>query len=67
MAPMPADPIPIECRANARQCMELAAGIGYPELSDTFRELAGRWTKLAAALEQAARPKWPAPRKSKKN
>ena len=63
--PMPADPI--ECRANARQCMELAAGIGYPELSDTFRELAGRWTKLAAALEQAARRKRPAPRKSKKN
>jgi hypothetical protein len=62
---MPADPI--ECRANARQCMELAAGIGYPELSDTFRELAGRWTKLAAALEQAARRKRPAPRKSKKN
>jgi hypothetical protein len=47
--------------------MELAAGIGYPDLSDTFRELAGRWTKLAAALEQAARRKRPAPRESKKN
>jgi hypothetical protein len=61
---MPGDPA--ECRANARQCMELSEEVLFPELSDTFRELAERWTKLAAALEKPAKGKRPAAATSKK-
>jgi hypothetical protein len=61
---MPGDPA--ECRANARQCIELSEEVLLPELSDTFRELAGRWAKLAVALEKPAKRKRPAVAKSRK-
>jgi hypothetical protein len=56
---------PNECRANASRCIELAAQVKYPELKETFLELAKRWTELATKLEKArlgkarARPKKP--------
>jgi hypothetical protein len=58
---------PERCRANARQCIEMAAEImSFPELKDTFRELAARWTRLATELEQSAKRKRAASRKRKK-
>jgi hypothetical protein len=57
---------PTECRENARQCTEFAAAIRFPELKDTFMELAGRWTKLAVELEKPAKRKRPVPKKGKK-
>jgi hypothetical protein len=46
--------------------MELSEEVLFPALSDTFRELAGRWTKLAVALEKPAKRKRPAAGRSKK-
>jgi hypothetical protein len=51
---MPGDPE--ECRANARQCMDLAAGVKYPELTATFWALANKWTKIATELEKPRKP-----------
>jgi hypothetical protein len=70
---MPGDPQ--ECRANATRCIEFAAQVKYPDLKETFLELAKRWTALAIKLEKArarkarTRPKKPKGRsklKSKK-
>jgi hypothetical protein len=47
---------PKECRANARQCIELAAKVKYPELRATFLELARKWTKFAAEMERPRKP-----------
>jgi len=55
--PMAGDPK--ECRANARQCMDLAASVKYPQLRVTFLKLAGKWTKLAIALEKPCKPRRP--------
>lgn len=60
---MPGDPK--ECRANASRCIEFAAQVKYPDLEETFLELAKRWTALAIKLEKArarkarTRPKKP--------
>ena len=40
-----------KCRANARQCLELAAGVKFPKIKKTFLELAAKWTALATKLE----------------
>jgi hypothetical protein len=48
---------PKECHANARQCMDLAARVEYPELRATFLELADKWTKLAAEQEKPRKPR----------
>jgi hypothetical protein len=70
---MPGDPR--ECRANASRCIEFAAQVKFPDLKETFLELAKRWTALAIKLEKArarkarTRPKKPKGRsklKSKK-
>jgi hypothetical protein len=44
-----------KCRANARQCMKLAAQVEYPELRATFVEVANRWIKRAIELEKAGK------------
>jgi hypothetical protein len=49
--------MPEECRANAHQCMDLAAEVKYPELRATFVDLADRWTKLAIELEKPRKPR----------
>jgi hypothetical protein len=60
---MPGDPR--ECRANASRCIEFAAQVKFPDLKETFLELAKRWTALAIKLEKArarkarTRPKKP--------
>jgi len=46
-----------ECRANADQCMDLAAKGDYPEMRATFVDLSDRWTKLAIELEKQRKPK----------
>jgi hypothetical protein len=40
-----------ECRANARQRIELAADAKYPKLKKTLLELAAKWTAFAIKLE----------------
>jgi hypothetical protein len=44
---------PQKCHANARQCIDLAAGTKHPELKKTFLMLADKWTLLATKLEKA--------------
>ena len=44
---------PEECRAQARNCLQIAETAAHPKVTRTFVDLAHSWTKLALELEAA--------------